>query len=210
MISGYIDLFEFPWLRYRAYRPAGGFETLFRYTHNFSRANSVFIQFRQEQKERNAPTDAPTYQVEPSTRRNIWLNADYQVSPRLSFKSRIQVSDFMQAGQHTSGFMALQDVNVVMGRWRLSTRYALFDTDDFDNRQYTYERDAFLAFSFPFFSGRGVRHYVLLHYQLTRQVDLWLRWARTEYTDRQQIGSGNDAIAGNTRNDVKFQARYRF
>lgn len=209
-LSGYVDLFEFPWLRFRAYRPAGGFETLVRYTHAFSRTSSFFIQFRQEQKERNRSADAPTYHVASATRRNIWLNADYQVSPRLSFKSRIQMSDFTLAGQRTTGFIALQDVTAALGRWRVSARYALFDTDDFDNRQYTYERDAFLAFSFPFFSGRGMRHYVLVQYPLTRQIDLWLRWARTEYTDRQQIGSGNDAIAGNTRNDLKLQARFRF
>ncbi|MCU0419685.1 MAG: helix-hairpin-helix domain-containing protein [Cyclobacteriaceae bacterium] len=210
ILSGYVDFFEFPWLRFRVYRPAGGFETLVRYTHVFSRGTSAFVQFRQEQKDRNVSADAPTYRVAPATRRNVWFNADYQATPRWSFKSRIQLSDFTLAGKRTLGFMALQDVSLRLAKWRFSGRFALFDTDDFDNRQYTYERDAFLAFSFPFFSGRGMRHYVLAHYQLTSQVDLWLRWARTEYTDRQRIGSGNDAIDGNTRNDVKLQARLRF
>ena len=104
----------------------------------------------------------------------------------------------------------MQDVSLNLGKFSVTTRYALFDTDDDDTPQYVYENDVWLAFSFPAYYGVGTRTYILLQYPLTRKIDLWLRWAHTRYTDRDTIGSGSEWINGNTRNDLKFQARIRF
>ena len=100
-------------------------------------------------------------------------------------------------------------MNFEIGRFTFSTRYALFDTDDYDNRQYVYERDVWLAFSFPAYYGVGVRSYAMVHYKVNQKIDLWVRWARTSYTDRDTIGSGGETIYGNTKNDLKFQARIK-
>jgi hypothetical protein len=103
----------------------------------------------------------------------------------------------------------LQDLTWSLGKISISGRYALFDTDDYDNRLYVYEKDVWLAFSFPAYYGVGVRNYLLFQYSVSKKVDIWLRWANVRYTDRVTIGSGSDTIEGNTRNDVKFQTRIR-
>ncbi|HRG10074.1 MAG TPA: hypothetical protein PLJ08_15980, partial [Cyclobacteriaceae bacterium] len=90
-----------------------------------------------------------------------------------------------------------------------NARYALFDTDDYDNRLYVFEKDVWLAFSFPAYYGVGVRSYVLVQYAVSPAIVLWLRWARTSYSNTESIGSGSETIIGNTRNDLKFQARIR-
>jgi hypothetical protein len=105
--------------------------------------------------------------------------------------------------------MLLQDVTWSYHKFSVSGRYALFDTDDYDNRLYIYERDVWLAFSFPAYSGVGVRNYVLVQYTVSKKIDLWFRWAHVRYTDRETIGSGSETINGNTRNDLKLQARIR-
>ena len=92
----------------------------------------------------------------------------------------------------------------------ITGRYALFDTDDYDNRLYAYESDAWLSFAFPPYYGKGVRNYLLLQYRLTHKIDVWVRWGHTRYTDRTTIGSGGEIIAGDTRNDIKLQARIKF
>jgi hypothetical protein len=94
-----------------------------------------------------------------------------------------------------------------MGKISLTARYALFDTEDYDNRQYVYENDVWLAFSLPAYEGKGVRNYLLLSYKLNRHISAWVRFSHVRYTDREEIGSGYDLIEGNTRNDVKFQLR---
>ena len=95
-------------------------------------------------------------------------------------------------------------------RLRLSARYALFDTDDYDTRQYVFEQDVLYAFSVPALYGRGTRAYLLAQIQATRHLTLWLRYADTHYRHQNTIGSGLDEIQGNARNEVKAQMRYRF
>ena len=89
-------------------------------------------------------------------------------------------------------------------------RYALFDTDDYDNRQYAYENDVFLAYSMPAYAGIGVRKMIMVEYKLSRHISLWARFANSRYPNEDNIGSGLDAIEGNIKNDVKFQARLTF
>lgn len=208
-LAGYVDLFRFPWLRYRSYAPSEGNEWLLRFNYQPSKTTTLFVQVREEAKARNLPGEFNLYQTGQGVKRNLWLNADYAATSHLSFKTRAQMSTYTIGGHRTRGIAIVQDLNLDFHRLSISTRYALFDTDDYDNRQYVYERDMWLTFSFPAYFGVGVRSYVMLQYKLSQHIDLWFRWARTEFKDRSTIGSGGETIFGNTKNDLKFQARLR-
>lgn len=211
VLSGYSDLFRFPWLRYRGYTPSSsGHEWLIRYAYQPNKETLIYVQAREESKIRNLSNDSNLYGTENGIKRNYWINMDYALGPNLSFKSRVQFSTYQLNSSLSRGFAIIQDFNFKLKKFTFSTRFALFDTDDFDNRQYVYERDAWLAFSFPFYNGVGVRNYVLIQYPVSKKVDMWLRWSRFNYTDRETIGSGNETISGNSTNDVKLQARIRF
>lgn len=207
--SGYLDYFRFPWLRYRIYRPSDGTEWLARIDYTPSRNLSFFVQFREETKARNVQRDGNLYAVLPGTRANLWLNGDLDLPHGLSLRARLQGSTFDLDGKISRGMTLVQEATWKRNRWSVTVRYALFDTDDYDNRQYVYEKDVWLATSLPAYEGEGIRNYVLVHFALSRQVDLWLRWSRTWYSDRTTIGSGGETIDGNARNDVKFQVRIR-
>ncbi|HWA33989.1 MAG TPA: hypothetical protein VG737_07665, partial [Cyclobacteriaceae bacterium] len=208
--SGYFDVFSFPWLRYRGYAPSDGNEWLLRFNYAPSKTVVLFLQARSESKIRNLPGEFNLYHTAIGEKRNFWINCDYAAPPWLTFKTRVQFSDYTLGDNTTRGFAVMQDVNFSLGRVTLSTRYALFDTDDYDNRIYSYERNMWLAFSFPAYYGVGTRSYVMIQYKLSRQTDVWLKWSQTRYTDRNEIGTGTETIPGNTGNDVKFQARIRF
>jgi hypothetical protein len=89
-------------------------------------------------------------------------------------------------------------------------RLQYFETDGFNSRLYAYESDVLYGFSIPVFSGKGYRYYVNLNYDLTKKLSVWLRFAQFIYKDRIVVGSGLDAIDGNKRSEMKFQAIYRF
>ncbi len=208
--SGYIDLFQFPWLRYRGYAPSDGSEWLLRFTYTPTRDVVIFIQAREESKSRNLSDATNRYQLQEGVKRNYWINCDYTTNPNITFKTRVQFSTYELNGQLTKGLAIVQDINISIRRWSFGIRHALFDTDDYDNRLYLYERDVWLAYSFPAYYGVGVRNYVLMQYQLSRKMDLWLRWSQVRYYNRSEIGTGGETIAGNSENDVKFQVRIRF
>ena len=207
--SGYLDLFKFPWLRYKSYTPSQGNEWLLRFNYKPSKGVYLFAQVREESKVKNLSTDNNLYQTGLGVKRNYWINVDYVITPQLSFKTRVQFSSYKFGGAASKGMVLLQDVTWSSRKFSISGRYALFDTDDYDNRLYVYEKDVWLAFSFPAYYGVGIRNYLLVQYTVSKKIDLWLRWAHVRYTDRDTIGTGSEAIDGNTRNDLKLQARIR-
>lgn len=210
-MTAYYDKFYFPWLRFRANAPTEGYEYLSRITYLPSRKIALFVQFREEGKEINLPLEGRATQlVGMGVRRNGIVNIDYATDKSISFKSRVQFSTYTLEGNTSAGFAIMQDINVDFRRWRISNRIAAFEVDDFDNRQYVYERNVLYAFAIPAYFGAGVRNYSLIQYNASRRLTLWLRYARTRYTDRNVIGTGLETIDGNTRTDVVAQVRYKF
>jgi len=209
-LTGYVDLFTFPWLGYRRYAPAGGYEWLLRGNYYPSRKVSLYLQLREELKPANAKGMTTVYQVQEGMRRNATLHCDYGIGENISMKSRLQYNIYSFHGQTSEGMALIQDVSFKWGAFKFSGRHALFETDHHDNRLYVYEQDAWLAYSLPAYSGVGVRNYALFEYQLIKHRTVWVRYARTRLTKPGEIGTGQDVIEGNTKNDVKFQARFKF
>ncbi len=203
--SGYADLFTFPWLRYRSYAPSNGHEWLMRFTWQPTRKIVLFVQAREESKVRNTSEASTLYLTAPGVKRNYWFNCDYPAGDNISLKTRAQFSTYEFDGNRTRGMILLQDVRINVGKLSVTARYALFDTDDYDNRHYVYERDVWLAYSLPAYSGQGVRNYIVTEYSVNKKLSLWLRYAHTRYTDRDVIGTGADTITGNRRNDIRAQ-----
>jgi hypothetical protein len=183
---------------------------MLRANYNPTKTASLFIQLREECKARNEQTDVPVYRLAAGRKRNLTVSCDYGSRGKIRLKSRVQCSNYLFDGKTSRGFTLVQDVSLSVGHFRFTGRHALFDTDDLDNRQYVYEADAWLAFSFPAYSGAGVRNYLLIEYKAAKNLTLWARFAATHMQHGDEIGSGEDLIAGNTRNDVKFQARLSF
>ncbi|MCK5470233.1 MAG: helix-hairpin-helix domain-containing protein, partial [Cyclobacteriaceae bacterium] len=90
-----------------------------------------------------------------------------------------------------------------------STRFAIFDTDNYDNRQFIYERDLLYVYSIPSFYNQGVRYYIVGRYNLSKNVSFWIKFAQTKYYGTETIGSGLERIIGETKSNLSFQFRLR-
>ncbi|UJP64614.1 ComEA family DNA-binding protein [Mongoliitalea daihaiensis] len=212
-MSFYYDYFKFPWLRFRVYAPSSGHEWLGRVQYKPSRKILLFAQLREESKARNLRAVDNTsnfYLLDQGTRYNYVVNLDMGINRHFSMKSRVMGSSFHFNQRTTRGFAISQDLNVDYQRWRISSRFALFDTDDFDNRQFLFERNVLWLFSIPALNGQGLRYYLLGQYKLGDRITCWARFARTIFTDRELIGSGLQQIQGNQQTEVVFQVRYQF
>lgn len=209
-ITAYYDRFYFPWLRYRVDAPSEGHEYLIRANYQPSRQLLLYGQFRQEVKDLNNLQKPPLRIPETGRKRNYILHLDFAPSATISLRSRVQWSSYLFSGIRTNGYTLVQDVSWQGKRLRFSGRIALFDTDDYANRQYVYEKDVLWAFSIPAYYGKGIRNYLLAQYKINRHLTLWVRWARTTYVDRDVISSGNEKIDGPMINQVKTQIRWIF
>lgn len=208
--TSYFDRFSFPWLRYRVDAPSDGYEYLLRATYQPIKRLSLYSQFREEKKDINSPGRNVNNIPLPGRKRNYQINLDFVATDKISIRSRVQWSSYHLNEQKTKGFVLVQDASWQYQRLRISGRMALFDTDDYNNRQYVYEKDVLWAFSIPTYYGKGIRNYLLLQYKLSKQITVWLRWSRTRYIDREVISSGMEKIQGSQINQLKAQVRWMF
>ena len=211
-LSAYYDRFRFPWLRFLVDGPSTGYEFLARANYKFSRQIKLYAQFREESKQRNKSNNTSNIDFLVNTlKRNYIINLDYQVPKVLSLKSRLQWSTFQEGGGPiTNGYALVQDVGFKFRKFNLDFRFSVFDTDDFNNRQYVFEKDVLWAFSISAYNGVGFRNYALLRYRVTRKIDIWLRYAQFSFRNQQTIGSGLEEIQGSVRSEVKAQMRIKF
>jgi hypothetical protein len=209
-LAGYYDKFSFPWLRYRVDAPSQGYEYLGRISYKPTKTTLLYAQYREESKEMNRYNNTtPIDFLAHTMRKNFLFNIEYPAARYISLKSRVQGSSFRQSNGPSFGYAMVQDVAVDLGKWKASTRFALFDTDDYDNRQYVYEKDVLYAFSIPAYYGRGTRKYLLLQYQVSKKLEVWARYARTDLQNQKRISSGLEEINKPHRTEVKVQVRYK-
>jgi hypothetical protein len=210
MISAYYDHFAFPWLKYFKDSPTSGYGYLGRCQYAPSKKILLYFQLRYEESGKNQSDNYTNIDFTvPSKKYNYMINLDYK-SGIISLRSRVQWSRYQQSNAATHGFVVVQDLNIDLRKIKFSTRYALFDTEDYDNRQYVYEKDVLYAVSFPAYNGRGIRTYLITQFKCGKRIDLWLRYSHTKYLDQDKIGSGLDEIKGNKISELKIQIRYRF
>ncbi|NIK72597.1 hypothetical protein FHS56_000083 [Thermonema lapsum] len=209
--AAYYDKFAFPWLKYRVNAPSQGYEYLLRVTYAPIRRILMYAQYREENKEENiSDKNANINFLGARIRRNYWLVVRYAAEKYIELQSRLQFSTFTQNQKTTQGLALAQDINLSYKQWELASRFVVFDTDDFQNRQYMYERNVLYTFSIPAYQDQGYRYFMMLRYNVTRQLHLWIRYAQTRYLYLDTIGSGLEEIQGNRRSEVRVQVRYRF
>ncbi|MFC7670138.1 hypothetical protein ACFQT0_24270 [Hymenobacter humi] len=215
-VSAYYDQFSFPWLRYRASAPTHGHDALVRLAYTPTKTSLLYLQLRQRLKPRDLHTaDAVRPIPLPGEQLRQSLLVYYNTAPTatLELRTRLQASrlrDDTGLGWRR-GYVLAQDLSYRLNpTLKLTARYALFDADDYDTRQYVYEHDVLLAVSIPALYGQGTRVYGIAEVRLNRSLTLWLRYAETRYRHQQTVGSGLEEIEGALRGEVKAQLRVKF
>ena len=207
-LSGYYDLFTFPWLKYQVNGPSSGSEYVIQLNYKPSKTIEIYSRYKSKHKEENASGDVPVYYVSEKKQENYRLNTILKTSETITLRNRIEFTTLSQG----KGILCYQDILFHPLKFPLSLafRYAIFDTDNYDARIYAYENDVLYSFSIPAYYYKGQRSYITLHYKLNKNFDFWLRYATTTYENRKTVGSGNDEISGNQKTDVTFQLRCSF
>lgn len=213
-LNGYIDVFQFPWLRFNVDKPSWGYDVLGQLTYIHSRKTELLFRFRHGMRQENALIqDVYTDPIADIYKTSVRINFTHEVSDRLKLRSRIE-SVFINRNDADFqwGFMAYQDISYQMPWFPLdlSARIAIYRTDGYDTRIYAYENDVLYSFSVPAYYDNGMRFYLNLRYQPMKGLSIWFRIAQSYFLDQTVIGSGLDEIQGNTRTEIKAQIRYRF
>ncbi|MCX7862984.1 MAG: helix-hairpin-helix domain-containing protein [Bacteroidales bacterium] len=213
-ISAYYDIFSFPWLKYETYAPTKGHDYLAEVSYTPYRRVSMYIRYRHKNKPTNIPSSVPQIisGIQDATSQRIRYHIAYRLNRYLEFRNRIEWVEYATEQKRDRGLYFYQDVIYKHQRIPLNIafRFGIFDTDSYDSRIYAYENDILYAFSVPAVYYKGSRAYITLKYSPKKNIDIWLKFGETYFSNKDVISSGLTEIKGNTKSEIKAQVRFSF
>lgn len=215
IINAYMDQFKFPWMKYQTEQPNSiGFDFLFQTRYKPNRNLDMYFRVRNRQRPKN--TDLELDDIDYVVAVDQWnfrYNIIYKISESLRLRNRVEYTTYQRGmSEKEQGFLIYQDImyQPKSSSFSFNFRYALFDTDSYNSRIYSYENDVLYYFVIPAYYKRGTRTYLTIRYKVKRGIDVWLRWGQWYYNNLNQIGSGLNEISNNTKTEVRAQIRFSF
>lgn len=213
-LNAYIDFFKSPWLRFRVDGPSEGYESLGQLKYRPNSKLELFVRARAQNKMENSRSyEGNIRPIEEVLQRAFRLSGRFKLDRGWELKSRIDyVTDQRESLGFQQGFSVSQDLLYRSRKFPLEVtlRYAIFDTDSYDVRIYSFEYNLQNVFSIPVYFNEGSRAYVLLKYTFWNQrCDLWLRYAAFVFDQEGVLSSGSEEIKGNTRSEFGAQLRIK-
>jgi hypothetical protein len=213
-LSGYLDLFTFPWLKYRVDIPTHGQEFGAIVTWQAARTILTGLRFYQKNLRCNATSEPAQvmHKLVDNLSRSYRITLEWQADARLVMKTRIEMKEAAETEKATSlGYLIYQEAQIKPAKWLeiITVRFALFDIPDYNSRIYVYEPEVLYGYSVPAYQGKGIRGCMLLKFGIGRKFDIWMKGGITCYTDRKEVGSGLDLTKGNVRGELTGQLLIR-
>jgi len=214
-ISGYLDRFEFPYLKYRVDAPTQGYDWLVLADWSPTKKVQLNARYRKRVKPRNTPgtNELSIDEQFAVSQENIRFNFVYTLTPNVRLKNRLEFNSVFPGDVKAKAFLFYQDVNYKKqgSKWSGSLRYAIFDAPDFDARVFMLETDVPYSFSFPSLIGKGQRFYFLINYDVSKNFEIWVRYSQTYYQGATMLNAGtlNESF-GPIRSEAKIHVRYKF
>jgi len=213
-ISGYWDSYKFNWMKYRIYSPSNGFDYFLQAEYTPLRDFMIQAYVRQEIKKQNISEQENAVQkITDINKIRYRLHLAYKINGNITLKNRFEAVSYSNGiNKKSKGYLLYQDIAFRPTKIPtvFYTRLAFFDTHNYDSRIYAYENDVLYSFSVPAYYGKGMRYYFMVKHTIIKNLDVWIRFAQTVYTDRNVIGSGLTEIQGNKKSEIKLQLRYKF
>jgi hypothetical protein len=92
---------------------------------------------------------------------------------------------------------------------RINTALSLFNISSWKNRIYAYEQDVLYSFGINTFYNKGVRVSGMIQLAIFENVNLWIKYSMVNYSNVQNIASGNSQINGPIKSEAKVQLRIK-
>ena len=213
-LSAYIDQFKFPWLQSSKNAPSTGRDNFAQRNYTPTKKIDMSFRFRHRTKFENSSVENAYDYLVPYMQYNYRYNLSAQLSPDFKIKSRIEYTHIDKANESDENGVAFaQDIiyKKVGKPISITARYAVFDTQGYDSRVYIYENDVLYGYSVPALYYKGQRAYIIVNWDITRNLEIWVRVAQTIYDNQTVLQAGSlNQINGNKKTELKLQARLKF
>lgn len=210
-LAGYVDVFRSPWLNYAVRTPSYGQDVAVEISSTIGRNGSIKLLIKNKVKEKqDSDTDYPTYPSRPGSKSSIRLQIN-QKQGIWSMKTVLFTNDFQYKNANTNGIAIAQDLGVETRDKRLSMllHAVLFQTEEWENRIYLWEKDVPGAFSMPMLYGRGCRLAFFMKYEI-RNLRIQFKLSDAVQPGMEALGDGLERISGNRKTEARLQLGWKF
>lgn len=216
-VDTYFDQFKFPYRTYFNPVSTSGNDFLLNSEYKISKGFSVYMKYRTKNKE-----EARTYTdefnrsvkaIDNRNQMNFRLGFDYDLSSDVRVRTRYEyvMVKYDNFGGNNKGYLLYSDFRASLTKnLTASTRFVVFNTDDYDSRVYEFEEDLKGVMSNLGLSGNGTRWYLVLKYKPFKSAEFTAKYSATYYDGVQTIGSGNDLIQGDLNNRFNIGVEINF
>ena len=215
----YMDIYKFPWLKYRIDGAGRGHEYFIQLIYKPNKDWTFYSRYKSERKSGNLDAGTNSMHEVQSVPRQDWrTDFQYNMSKVMKIRSRIELLWYAHGSSYQEeGFLGLIDLHYqsVTSPIGGNLRVQWVETSGYASRIYAFENDLLYSYSLPAFYDKTLSYYINLHFRIdklfiktnkkTRELGLWLRWGQSYYPDKKAIGSGLDEIKGNLKSTFKFQ-----
>ena len=211
------DWFRFPHIKYLVYAPSNGQEYRVTLSYPLSRIKglSINLRYRYKDCDRNVtPTTQinGAYLLEKTYRHQLQGDIEYTFG---AWKTVTRIAYAHYRGDVTQpdfGLLFYQDLQYRPQRLPLTiaARIALFNVKDYEARLYTVESDFIYQYNSTSYLDEGYRFYLLAKYDINQHWNIGIKYAITQYSNRDDFGSSYDLINAPHRQQWRIQMRLKF
>ena len=211
-ISTYLDMYKLPWYSFLADGPKIGNDFLLELNYKINKHTIFYIRSRTKNSTQNEEA-IKINSLQIIERSNMRFNLETAVNPSLTLRARCELSSYMDFKKvKQKGFMFYADLTykTTVIPISISARMSWFNTDDYETRIYTLEKDVMYSYAVTGFSGTGHKFYLLATSSLNKKIKLQFRYSLIKYYDRTLIGSGWSEVSSDKIHQINLLISYRF
>jgi len=205
-ISAGCDLRQYQWLSYRCSSPSISLSTEVRIKYLPLTNLSCEGLFSYRQYQYDNPEVSGIKKQHRLTTNTFKVAARYSPADNITIGTRL---DFKTGGYESlsTGTMIVQDISYRLRDPAIALwlRYCIFRTGSWESRLYAYENDLVYSFSVPAFSGTGERIYLMLDWELSKSMNLRIKYGITD-----AYAISDDLAENKETRELRLQLRFRF
>ncbi len=211
IFSCYVDRYSMPWYGFYVDGRGRGIDFLTEFNFKPNKSTVFYIRFKNKLELENVEID--NYNGLYFTEKmNFRIHAETKITPVISFKSRIEFSNYRNIGVNSFlGNLIYMDLiyRPSNSKFSITTRLCFFNVNDYKARIYALENDVLYTWTVPGFSGSGSKIYSIFKFKY-KNLTTQMRYALIKYYDRNTIGTLYNAVPSNYVHEINFLIRYVF
>jgi hypothetical protein len=200
-LTGYVDLYDFPWLTYTCDEPSGGIQRSVQGLIQLSQTATLTLRLKAKNSLYNKLTSGrKNPYTEESKQRQLRIDYTEHMN-ELEMQTIIDATYALEdpVSKKSEGYSLSQTIKYTFPSFpvKISAKVCCFDIPDYVNRMYSYESSLPGSARFTLLYGKGCRLNALVSYTMGKSVQWWLDVSHWKYSDRTYVGTGPEEVNGN-------------